>query len=339
MNMCTEFRGPVEMANEMMSQAHSASDGSSPKVSVIIPAYNIASFITEAIESVLSQSYADFEIVVVNDGSPDTEELERVLTPYMDQIVYLKQENQGAGAARNAGLRVARGHYVAFLDGDDVWYPTHLREQIALIESGPGYDLVYADAVNFGEPSSEGRRSMETNPSEGEATFESILGGRCCVITSAVVARREPIIEVGLFDETLRNSQDFDLWLRLAKRDGARINYQCKVSVRRRIYEGSLASDAINSLRGELSVLAKTRHRPDLTPAERATLEETLALRKATADWIIGKRSVVKGDFSAARESFKSAQAYYGGVKPGVVLLLLRFAPSLLQFICRMREV
>ncbi len=327
--------------NEMISgsESHRANHQKSPSVSVVIPAYNIAPFICETIESVLSQKFtADFEIIVINDGSPDTEELERALAPYLERILYLKQENQGAGAARNAGLRVAGGFYVAFLDGDDVWYPTHLSEQIALIESGPGYDLVYADAVNFGEASSEGRRSMETNPSEGEATFESILGGRCCVITSTVVARRESIIEVGLFDETLRNSQDFDLWLRLAKRHGARIDYQRKVLVRRRIYEGSLASDAINSHRGELAVLAKTRQRTDLSPSERATLEETLAIRKATVDWILGKRSVVNGDFEAARKSFTLAQDYYRGFKPWLVLLLLRVAPSLLQRICRLRQ-
>src|SRR5262245_33441277 len=95
----------------------------SPSVSVIIPAYNIAPFIAEALESVLAQTFTDYEIIVVNDGSPDTEELERVLAPYLSRIRYFKQENQGAGAARNAGLNVATGEYVAFLDGDDVWYP------------------------------------------------------------------------------------------------------------------------------------------------------------------------------------------------------------------------
>src|SRR5512132_4544704 len=95
------------------------------KVSIIIPAYNVASFIGETLDSVWAQSFTDYEVIVINDGSPDTEEMERVLAPYLDRIVYLKQENQGAGAARNAGLRAARGNYIAFLDGDDVWYPTH----------------------------------------------------------------------------------------------------------------------------------------------------------------------------------------------------------------------
>ncbi len=173
-----------------------------PLVSVIIPAYNVAAFISETLGSVLAQTFSDYEIIVINDGSPDTEALEHALEPYRDRIVYLKQENQGAGAARNAGLRVARGEYVAFLDGDDIWLSQLLHEQVALIESEPGFDLVYADAINFGDPFSAGRSSMETNPSSGEVTFEKLLCADCNVVTSAVVARREPIMRIGLFDVT-----------------------------------------------------------------------------------------------------------------------------------------
>ncbi len=188
-----------------------------PTVSIIIPAYKVAAFMQETLDSVFAQSFKDFEVIVINDGSPDTVELEDAIERHHHAITYLKQANQGAGAARNAGLRVARGRFVAFLDGDDIWLPNFLNEQLNLIQSDGGYDLVYADAVNFGGPTSDGRTSMETNPSDGEVTFHKLLCGECNVITSAVVARKELIMRVGLFDVTFPNSQDFDLWSSLSK--------------------------------------------------------------------------------------------------------------------------
>ncbi len=170
-------------------------------------------------------------MIVINDGSPDTAELERVLETYLHRITYLKQENLGASAARNAGLRKARGEFVAFLDADDVWLPSYLRDQLAFIEQ-QGCDMVCADAMHFGGSPFDGRTYMDVlmadAPSNGEVTFKGLISGKQSLITSGLVARREAIFKVGLFDEALRNSQDFDLWLRLA-RNGSRLAYQRKL--------------------------------------------------------------------------------------------------------------
>jgi glycosyltransferase involved in cell wall biosynthesis len=309
-----------------------------PAVSVIIPAYRVATFIREALDSVFAQSFTDFEVIVINDGSPDTAELEQAIESYRGKITYLEQSNQGAGAARNAGLRIARGLFVAFLDGDDIWLPNFLSEQVQLIQSGSGYDLVYADAVNFGSAAIAGGTSMQTNPSEGEVTFESLLTARCNVITSAVVARREPILAVGLFDENFPNSQDFDLWLRLAKH-GVRFNYQRKVLVRRRIYAGSLAWDSVKSYGGEVRVLEKARLRDDLTSAERSALESTVKLRQASIELIKAKRSLLSGDFASAATSFQLANEQLGSWKLRLVLIWLRLAPGLLQRCYKLRTI
>ena len=300
-------------------------------VSIIIPAYNAAEFIGETLASVAAQTFTSHEVIVINDGSPDTEELERVLEPYRDRIVYIKQENGGAGAARNAGLRAARGEFVAFLDADDAWLPNFLSEQVAFIKSGEGYDLVYANARLFGEGPKAHGTVMDRDRSEGPVTFESLIGERCIVNTSSVVARREPILEVGLFDESLRNSQDFDLWARLAKREGARMNYQNKVLARHRAHEGSLAWDGVKSVEGELKVLEKIGQRSDLSPSERATLARTVALRRASVAVDKGKRRLVEGEFDAAVESFEFANNYYHSWKLRFVLFWLRIAPRLLQ--------
>jgi glycosyltransferase involved in cell wall biosynthesis len=307
-----------------------------PMVSVIIPAYKVALFIRETLGSVFAQTFTDYEVIVINDGSPDTRDLERELEPYRNRIVYIRQDNRGAGAARNAGLRVARGRLVAFLDGDDAWLPNHLKEQINFIQSDGGYDLVYANGINFGDRS-PGGTCMDTNPSNGAVTFESVVRGVCCVTTSTVVARRESIFSAGLFDEKFRNSQDFDLWLRLARQREVRLNYQRAALVRRRVYEGSLASDAIKSLEGELLVLQSTLQWNDLSAAERTAIEQTLKKRRAEVEILRGKRSLLAGEFELASRAFRAAMGFRRDWKLRTVLIGLRFAPQLVQRVYRSR--
>src|SRR5215813_4821970 len=307
-----------------------------PLVSIVIPAYSVAAFISETLASVFAQTVQDFEVILINDGSPDTPELETQIEAFRDRIIYVRQDNLGAGAARNAGLRASSGTYVAFLDGDDVYLPEFLKEQLSLITSHDGFDMVYADAENFGAADSNGLTNMQYNSSVGEVTAESLITGRCNVVTSAVVARRERVLNVGMFDESLRNSQDFDLWIRLAK-DGARITYQHKVLVRRRIYSGSLASDPTNSFAGEIQVLHKTSQRADLSPREISALQATLRQRTADLEVIKAKRSLLSGDFHAARESFQSARENHGTFKLAIVTLVLRLAPKLLRRVYQMR--
>src|SRR5947209_6196529 len=116
-----------------------------PAVSVIIPAYRAVETISTALDSVLAQTYTDYEIIVINDGSPDTMEFEGVLSSYDKQINYIKQENKGPSGARNTGIRAARGNYIAFLDADDYWMESYLSEQISILSHDPGLDLIYTD--------------------------------------------------------------------------------------------------------------------------------------------------------------------------------------------------
>src|SRR6201998_3148699 len=106
---------------ERIALEASGSQARAPSVRVVIPAYNSARYIGETLDSVFGQTYRDFEVLVINDGSPDTEALEAGLRPYFERIVYLKQDNRGPAAARNLGIQQARGEYIAFLDSDDCW--------------------------------------------------------------------------------------------------------------------------------------------------------------------------------------------------------------------------
>ncbi|MET0648493.1 MAG: glycosyltransferase family A protein [Pyrinomonadaceae bacterium] len=299
-----------------------------PSVSVIVTAYKVAPFIAVTLDSVFAQTLKDFEVVVVNDGSPDAAELERVLAPYTARLVYVVQENRGAGGARNTGLRVARAPLVAFLDGDDLWEPTYLAEQLREIEAR-GLDLAYTDALMFGDSPLAGKTYMEAAPSEGEVNFLSLIRGDCNVITSGVVARRRAVFDAGLFDETLRNAQDFELWARLAHR-GARLGYQRKVLVRYRIHEGSLSGDAQNRLAREWKVTRHIADRYDLTGHERQEVERMLERQQAAIDLERGKSLLGEGRFAEAREAIAAARRVLGGWKLTAALLLLKVAPRLL---------
>jgi glycosyltransferase involved in cell wall biosynthesis len=307
-----------------------------PVVSIIIPAYNVAAYIRETLDSVLAQTFTSYETIIINDGSPDTAELERALAPYRDRIVYLKQENRGAAAARNAGLRQARGRYVAFLDADDWWLENYLSEQVAFIESGEGYELVYTDALITGDSPLSGRTYMEISPSHGAVTFEALITQRCNVITSGVLARRDSILDSGMFDEGLRRAHDYDLWMRLARK-GARIAYQRKVLVRYRVHAGNLSGDAIQQTERDLIVYEQTLGRDDLTPEERRMLERVIARHRSHLNLERGKLQLTRGDFAAASAEFEHANKFQRRWKLRLILLWLRLAPRSLQRVYKLR--
>ena len=146
-------------------------ENSAPEVSVIIPAYNCGKFIAETLESALNQSFENFEIILINDGSPDSAQLEKALQPFLHKIVYIKQENGGASSARNAGIKAARGKLIAFLDGDDIWFPEKLKSQIDFLNK-TGFEMVYCNAELFGKNFYKHKTFMESSPSAGEVGFD-----------------------------------------------------------------------------------------------------------------------------------------------------------------------
>ncbi len=305
-------------------------ENAEPKVSVIIPAYNVSPYISETLDSVFAQTFTDYETILVNDGSPDTAELEQMLEPYHGRIVYLKQRNRGVASARNAAIRVARGKYLAFLDGDDLWLPDFLEKQMVFVQSDSGYDLVYSNAYHFGDHS-EGKTYMDTCPSEGEVNCESLVAGRCNVICSGVLALKDPILEVGLFDEDLRTSEDFDLWVRLSKRSGTRMNYHRDVLVGYRHRPGSLASNLDKQAEAEIRAYEKVGRDPSLTQSERTILTQTLAMQRSLVAIRKGKGKFDEGDFAEAVHFFREAHTHWPTLKLRLLLNSIRLAPRLTQ--------
>lgn len=314
-----------------MMAVRAAPPSAAPQVSVVIPAYRAASFILDSVGSVIEQSFGAPEIIVVNDGSPDTAELEQALSPVRDRIVYLVQENAGPSAARNAGLRIARGDWVGFLDADDQWEPDFLREQIAYLDRHPVLDLVYADALLVGDPRLEGRTFMDLSPSAGEVTVESLVSFKCNVITSGVLVRRRVVLEAGMFDTAVTGGvEDFDLWLRMLK-IGARFGYQPKVLARRRLHAESLSTDVVCQYDGGLAVLRTFALREDLTREEEAALAVATERFRGLREMEVAKLQLAQGDFAAARAALRRANAYYRDWRLHCLLTLSAVSPRLLS--------
>ena len=306
-----------------------------PSVSIIMPAYNVAAYIGETLDSVFAQTFTDYELIIINDGSSDTVELERVLQPSIARIRYIKQQNLGAGAARNEGLRAARGEFIAFLDADDLWLPNYLEEQMRFIGKSD-YDLVCADAMHFGDSPLAGKTYMEAYmqraPSEGEVTFLGLVSADQSLITSGVVARRTHIIDVGMFDEGLRNSQDFDLWLRLL-RHGSRMAYQRKLLLHYRCHQNSLSGNEINRTARQLRVYDKIEKSFELTSEERPTVLRAIENRRALLEFELGKHYLEQGDFEKSLEAFSRADGCRRSWKTMVAVLLVGLSPRLMRAI------
>ncbi len=191
-----------------------------PKVSVLIPTYNRSKSIREAVDSVLNQTYKDFELIVVDDGS--TDDTGQVLNFYKDKIMYFYQENKGRGAARNRCIAEAKGEYIAFLDSDDIWFPEKLEKQINYIEKNNFKGLLHTKIVvideNGEELSAEGKKVEKVYDKSSRKGYTYInLLKTCCLFLSSAVFSRDLYEKVGAFNEKYAFLEDFDFILRLVK--------------------------------------------------------------------------------------------------------------------------
>jgi glycosyltransferase involved in cell wall biosynthesis len=302
--------------------------GAGTRISVIIPAYNVAEHISETLRSVVSQKFREYEIIVVNDGSPDTEKFEREINTYIEEIVYIKQKNAGASIARNTGIQHARGEIIAFLDGDDQWMPDFLASQYVFM-GRHGLDMAYCDAYLFGDNSPYIRRFMETAPSDGDVTPASLLDLRCNVITSGTMVKRTVLNAAGNFDPDDGNAHDFLLWMRIAK-NGGRIGYQKKVLAKYRVHLNSLSGDAVNRMERSIFAFERAMDTLELTADETAIAQKRLEGFRADLEVERGKSLLLGGEHREAAAAFLRANRRRRSLKLATVALMARFAPKLL---------
>ncbi|MDP9201090.1 MAG: glycosyltransferase [Gemmatimonadota bacterium] len=203
------------------------------RVSLIVPTYNCAPYLVEAIESVLNQTYKAAEIIVVDDGSTDN--TEEVLKSYVEKgfVRYIRQNKQGPGSARNVGIRSATGDYIAFLDADDALTENSLGARVALLQAFPQMSFVFSDYFHQDQESSdvvavlkkerflEKFAGLASNTSNGRlfssASFDDVFDIPFFAHANTVLVRRATLDKVGLFRTDIVTGEDTDMWLRLAK--------------------------------------------------------------------------------------------------------------------------
>ena len=232
-------------------------------VSVVMPAFNVGWCVGRAVDSVLSQSLDERELVVVDDGS--TDDTADVLASYGDAIRVIRQPNAGMSAARNAGIRQSRGSLVAFLDADDWWHAEKLQRQVDLMRGHPelGFCSTAARVVN-----PEGKLlNVWHCPGPTADMLQTLFAENAAIAggCSAVMVRRELLDRVGLFDESLRGFEDPDLWIRLAAVTGYACIDEPLVEILRR--EHSVSRNLEHMRKAALASLRKNR---DLLPARPA---------------------------------------------------------------------
>jgi len=296
----------------------------SERVGAVIPVYR-ANFLADCLASVFAQTRQPDRVIVVDDGSPEGAAIERAVERYGDRVTLIRQENRGAGAARNRGILASDTDLIAFLDADDEWAPEFLQEQLDLMRAYR-FGVVYANGDIVGGSPLCGMHFMETAPSQGTVSVDALLSQRCTVLTSSVVTRRNVLLDVGLFDEDLRRGQDFDLWVRLAAA-GTTFAYTTAPLVKRRIHSQNLSGDCISELERAIAVLSKLRDKRLLTAPQCEVLDTRVRALRAQIATEQGKKTLLAGDLPEARSHFRQAVAEGGGWKPRIVRLALRVAP------------
>jgi hypothetical protein len=225
--------------------------GMHPLVSVIIPNYNHAHYVGEAISSVLRQDYPHYEIIVVDDGS--TDDSHEVLSAFGGKIRCIHQENRGLSAARNTGILASRGELIGVLDADDIYECDYLKTQVLLLQTSSGADGIYC-GYRFIDRENNLLTQSEARFVPPDKLYERLLDG-CFLVPESVLVWRRCYEEAGLFDESLKSCEDWDVWLRFARK--YRIICTNRLLTRHRILPGSMSTVTDRMLNSRLAVLSK----------------------------------------------------------------------------------
>jgi len=312
------------------------SERQQPLVSIVIPAYRAATFIRETLDSVFAQTYPNLEVILVNDGSPDTAQLEAAIRSYGDRLIYIRRENGGPAAARNTAIRAAQGKYIACLDSDDLYLPWHVTSLVQLLEQH-SLDLVYCDSY-IEKNRVRVARAFEQQPQNLPITFEKLLTEECSVTTSAVVASRQAVLDAGLFDEKYRRCEDFDLWLRMCYR-GARIDVLPVVGIVHRMLPDGLAADGYLLKRAQIEIHEKVLATMLVSAEQRGLIQKLIVRIEGLCQFDLVKSYLREARYTEAATAAGRAATLLQDQRSRRVLLAVRIAPWITRRILLAQDI
>jgi glycosyltransferase involved in cell wall biosynthesis len=296
-------------------------------VSVIVPLYQSRDYVAAALDSVLAQTFEDLEVIVVDDGSTDGgDEIVREYSNRERRVRYLRQENAGPAAARNAGISAARASAIAFLDSDDMWLPGKLARQLPRLR---GDTVVYSDAFVLRDRGQIGEERMGAS-FESDDAFHYLLGTTPTAPLLTTLVHRELLLAHGCFDESLLGPEDYDLWLRLAAA-GVRFQHVREPLAVYRVRSDGLSADFARISSGILDVYGKLAAASS-GPRREAVLARVREQRRVAAFelWARGRRAIAAGDVTGGRrDAVRAVRTAPGWWKSWAVALLLAMPPVL----------
>ncbi len=299
-----------------------------PTVSIVMPAYNVAPYIGEAIASVQAQTYRDWELLIVDDGSTDaTRDIAAGYAKHDPRVVVIEQANGGISVARNRALAHAAGTVIAILDSDDVWLPGYLETQVGILAAHPEIDIVTANAWFLGSRlnGQVARPYPDTRPMPD---LMNLLADEECVFIMSVF-RRHVYDTIGGFDATMRSNEDYDYWLRAAVA-GFRFHRNDRPLGRYRRRDDSLSASEVRMLRGILRVYRKLRPSLLERPRELAVLDRQIERFDTERLAAEAREAMEAREFERAHAALAELYSRRGGARLRIATLLARWAPSLL---------
>lgn len=278
--------------------------GKGPSVDVIIPVYNRLEYICDAIESVIGQTYKNYNIIVVDDGS--TEDVRSVIEPYMDKIKYLYQKNKGLPAARNYGIKNSSGKYLAFLDDDDLFEPNKLETQVKMLEENPEFSFIYSDYYYFEQNKYLNARLVlvkERKVQSEEFSKKYFLNHSIPI--SALLVQRRSFEEIGLFNEYFRLNEDVDMWLRLSLRwKGLFSDYP---STKIRLHDNRLSKNRVQIIESLIDCLERILNQ---YPNFKKDLGTDAYLKLGNLHCVLANELLMRKELTRAQKEFVICKKY-----------------------------
>ena len=287
-------------------------------ISVIIPAYNVEKYIQDAIKSVISQTYSNIEIIVVDDGSTDG--TKNVIDPFLknNQIVYLYQNNKGLSGARNSGIKIAKGEYIALLDADDLYLPSKIEKQVLFAEHNPDYDFFYCDVDFFidGKPD----KILKSHYIHcTEDIFKHLLRANF-INPSTLFFKKQTFDKFGVFDESFERAEDLEYYLRVLL-NGARFCFINETLFISRIRQsGNFQSNQVLMQSSILKIFETVKLKLNSEKIKEYCLDDIINKRKLK----LSLAYLMEGDKKLARNSLKEIHVF---TPLRIIVYLLSFLP------------